>query len=37
VQAILREPEKARIAAKSAQRNAEMKKIVDADQADRQN
>ena len=37
VQAILREPEKARIAAKSAQRNAEMKKIVDADQADRRN
>ena len=37
VQAILREPEKARIAAQSAQRNAEMKKIVDADQADRQN
>jgi hypothetical protein len=35
VQAILREPEKARIAAKSAQRNAEMKMIVDADQADR--
>ena len=35
VQAILREPEKARIAAKSAQQNAELKKIVDADQADR--
>ncbi len=35
VQAVLREPEKARVAAKSAQRNAELKNIVDADQADR--
>src|SRR5207248_3325419 len=33
----LRDPEKARVAAKSAQRNAEVKKIVDADQADRRN
>lgn len=35
VQAVLRDPEKARVAAKSAQRNPEMKSIVDADQADR--
>jgi hypothetical protein len=35
VRDVLRDPEKARGAAKSAQRNVEMKKIVDADQADR--
>jgi hypothetical protein len=35
VQTVLREPEKARAVAKSAQRNAELKGIVDADQADR--
>ena len=37
VQAVLRDPEKARVAAKSAQRNAELKTIVDVDQADRRN
>ena len=37
VQAVLRDPEKARVAAKAAQRNPELKTIVDADQADRRN
>jgi hypothetical protein len=37
VQTVLREPEKARVAAKSSPRNDELKSIVDADQADRRN
>jgi hypothetical protein len=37
VSTVLRDPEKARVAAKSAPRNAELKTIVDADQADRRN
>jgi hypothetical protein len=37
VQAVLRDPEQARTSAKAAERNAEMKSIVDADQADRRN
>ena len=35
VQTVLRDPEKARVAAKTAERNNEVKSIVDADQADR--